>query len=301
MSNLVSTNCLHPTLKQKEVKGSSKLLLRANQNIINSLQEINNLAAILEELQRSDRDTLVIFDIDDVLIMPIEEDDFRHHYRLSLLNSAMTFMNKDQKVFLESIIFANTKRILVDRLILSILDYLKLNKISAIALTATGSGRFGVIPRIEHFRIKELNNVDISFANLNKLNDNYIANDLKNYYKVFPKATGLPCLKSGIIFAAGVDKGLVLEHILYKYNYFPKKIIFIDDYLYNVVSIQKLCIKLKISFYGFHYKATSLLPLPIINPQLESIRFKVLKNEHKWLNYEQLNKITLKSRYNNKE
>jgi len=274
-------------------------MLRNNQNVINPLQKINNLTSVLDVLKCSDQDTLVIFDIDDVLIMPIEEDDFRHPCRLNLLNLIMNVMNKDQKVFLESIIFANTKRVLVDRLILTILDYLKLNKISTIALTATGSGRFGVIPRIENFRIKELNNAGISFTNLNKLNDNYFANDLKNYYKVFSKASGIPCLKSGIIFAAGIDKGSVLKHILYKYNYIPKKIIFIDDYLYNVASIQQLCIKLKISFYGFHYKATSLLPLPIINEQLETIRFKILKNEHKWLNYQQLNNIKLKYGYNN--
>lgn len=267
------------------------MLLRNDKNIINSLEEINNLTSVLNVMKYFDQDTLVIFDIDDVLIMPIEEDDFRHPWRLNLLNSIINLMNKNQKIFLESIIFANTKRILVDRLILNILDYLKLNKISTIALTATGSGRFGVIPRIENFRIKELNNTGISFTNLNKLNDNYFANDLKNYYKVYPKASGLPCLKSGIIFAAGIDKGSVLEHILYKYNYLPKKIIFIDDYLYNVVSIQQLCIKLKISFYGFHYKATSLKPLPVINSQLEIVRFKILKNEHKWLNYEQLNKF----------
>jgi hypothetical protein len=62
-------------------------------------------------------------------------------------------------------------------------------------------------------------------------------------------------------FAAGVDKVSVLEHILCRYNYFPKRIFF-NDY---VVSIQLLCIKLKISFYGFYCKANSLLPLAIIN------------------------------------
>ena len=40
-----------------------------------------------------------------------------------------------------------------------------------------------------------------------------------------------------------------------KCNYFPKTIIFVDDRMENIGSLEKICIKLKIDFYGFHYKA----------------------------------------------
>lgn len=60
-------------VQEKKAKDSSKCLLRKNKNVINSLQEINSLTAVLDVLKCSDQDTLVIFDIDDVLIMPIKE------------------------------------------------------------------------------------------------------------------------------------------------------------------------------------------------------------------------------------
>ncbi len=68
-----------------------------------------------------------------------------------------------------------------------------------------------------------------------------------------------------------------------KYNYCPKAIIFIDDVLENLKSLQKLCIKLKIDFYGHHYRAVSFMPLPIIDENLERLRFNILEKGGVWL------------------
>ena len=99
---------------------------------------------------------------------------------------------------------------------------------------------------------------------------------------------GRPMLKSGIIFKSGLDKGLVLEYIFKKYNYYPKTVIFVDDLIENVESLQQTCFKLNIDFYGFHYKAASLIPLSNIDEDLEKLRFEILEKEFIWLSHKKL-------------
>ena len=67
-----------------------------------------------------------------------------------------------------------------------------------------------------------------------------------------------------------------------------KKIVFIDDQLNNLVSLEKLCTKLKIKFEGFHYTAVSLMTTSSVDKQLEDLRIKILEKEHRWLSYEEV-------------
>ncbi|MGI9214583.1 MAG: DUF2608 domain-containing protein, partial [Gammaproteobacteria bacterium] len=146
----------------------------------------------------------------------------------------------------------------------------KTDKMSTIALTAMGTGKFGVIPNMEEIRIKELNKVGISFLPLAPLKGRNVFEDLKNIPKFLDEPKGIPSLDSGVVFTAGIDKAVTLEHIFKTYNYYPKTIIFVDDLLYNLESVQHLANKLNINFYGFYYKAASLISLPVIqDKQLE--------------------------------
>ena len=79
-----------------------------------------------------------------------------------------------------------------------------------------------------------------------------------------------------------------MEYILRQKNYYPKKIVFIDDQLNNLESLEKLCTKLKIKFEGFHYTAVSLMTTSVVDEQLEKLRFKILEKEHRWLSYKEL-------------
>lgn len=80
---------------------------------------------------------------------------------------------------------------------------------------------------------------------------------------------------------------------MHQYNYYPKSIIFVDDYLPNLESLNKLCNKLKINFHGFYYKAASLMPLPEINEKLEILRFQILLQEQLWLSYNKVNRTRI--------
>jgi hypothetical protein len=98
----------------------------------------------------------------------------------------------------------------------------------------------------------------------------------------------MPMLKSGVMLTAQVDKGKTLECILRRSGYYPKTIVFIDDMLNNLESLEKLSAKLKIKFHGFHYTAASNVPIPVIDKKIEKLRFQILEKEHKWLSYQEL-------------
>ena len=266
---------------------TSKINKLINQNVI---LEIYNFTKLAKILKLATKDHLVIFDVDDVLIMPSEEDDFRHPYRAQLWQSISNRLMPTKAEHLYSNILSAIKRTLIESRIVNIFNHLQSQKIPAIALTAMGTGNFGIINDMEALRFKELNKVGISFKPLTPLKDEQLAPELKGKDIVFKHCAGIPKLKDGIIFTAGIDKGLVLEYMFNKYNYYPKAIIFIDDVLENLKSLQKSCTKLKIDFCGFHYRAVSLMSLPAIDENLEKLRFNILEQGGGWLSYKKLKK-----------
>ena len=232
---------------------------------INSITQSRNLIKIKKILQGAvNCNTLVIFDIDDVLITPIHNHDFWHPNQEQLLQKIKRQSASEPMNFLDSTSISTTQYRLVDQEIIDIFAYLKKHYVPTIALTAMGTGSFGVIDKLEDLRIKTLQDMGIDLTTLTTFDGQILANELKGVNIVFPTSIGIPMLKDGIIFTAGIDKGTVLEYMLCKKKYYPQTIIFIDDNLLNVESLEKLCIKLQINFYGFHYVAVSLMPRPIL-------------------------------------
>ena len=271
------------------------MLKDPNHMAYSDIKEVFNLDPIMYTLINNvNKNTLIIFDVDEVLIMPTPKYDFRHPYRIKILENISKQLTNNQINFFKSIVFAQREVKLIDPDLNKLFDLIISMNIPSLALTAMGTGKFGIINSMVEFRIKELNKFNISFKLLTPLKGEHIVNILNNVTKLFPDTYGTPCLSSGIIFTAGMDKGIVLACILQKYNYYPKNIIFVDDYLPNLESLKKLCVKLGINFYGFHYKAASLVPLPTINEKMEILRFQKLLQEQLWLNYNDINHINKK-------
>jgi len=248
-----------------------------------NIARISNIDLIETVLQKSYPDTLVIFDVDRVLIMPTNEHTLnRHPYRQKLLRKLQAKLSKEEQKKLYGVTASMAEWRLVDPYILNIISYLEENHIPAIALTSLSTGKFGVIEKLEDWRIQQLKNFNIDFIRLSPIKDDISIKELE-------EDEGTPMLKSGIIFTAEIDKSKVLEHILRTKNYYPKTIIFIDDQLKNIEQVEKLAANLQIKFHGFHYTAVSKMPLPvIINKQTEKLRFQILEKNHRWLNYKEL-------------
>ena len=255
------------------------------------IKETYNLLPVLDLLDLTNhQDTLVIFDVDEVLITPSSQDDLRHPYRDRLLQSIFNRIKPLEIELLKSIIFLTAKQVLVESRITEIFEKLKSHKIPAIALTAMGTGKLGIIKKMHDFRFTQLDSVNLSFEHLSPIDGEHIMLELSTRNRKFSglDCKGDPMLKSGVVFTSGLDKGIVLEYILEKYNYYPKTVIFVDDLIENIESLKQTCLKLNIDFYGFHYKAASLIPLPAIDEDLEKLRFEILEKEFTWLSHEKL-------------
>ena len=78
------------------------LRCKANQTINKiSIQEIYNLIPVQKLLKLADKDTLFIFDVDDVLITPSDEDNFKHPYRNQLWELIANKLTLEKREILE--------------------------------------------------------------------------------------------------------------------------------------------------------------------------------------------------------
>ena len=246
------------------------------------ITKISDISLLEEILSEADSNTLVIFDVDHVLIMPTDEYSLnRNLFRKQLWTEMSKRLIKEEFTFFKSIAVSSAKWQLVDPYIIKIITALNEKHIPSIALTSLSTGKVGVIDKMEDLRIKELNSVGISFKHSTPLKGELYASALKEEH-------GVPLLKDGIILTAEVDKAVVLEYILNVEKYFPKSIIFIDDQLKNLESLDKFCNNHKIKFQGVHYTAVSLMTPPVIDESLELTRFKILEEEHIWISYNEL-------------
>ncbi len=244
--------------------------------------KISNFILLKEAIGRANQDTLVIFDVDHVLIMPTDEYTLnRHPYRKELWQAIENRISKEEWKELYGITASKAKWRLVDPEIMNIFAELKIRKIPTMALSSIYTGKFGVIDSIEDWRVKHLHDLGFDFSTLTP-----IKTDL--YAKQLEENDGVPILKSGVMLTAQIDKAKMLEHVLLQSNYRPKTIIFVDDMLNNIESLENLSRKMKIEFYGFHYTAVSQMPLPIINKETEKLRFQILEQDHEWLTHKEM-------------
>lgn len=238
--------------------------------------QINNLNTLKYHLKILDKNDLVIFDIDEVIIQPIDRI-FHPHNKTVLRKHYSDLQNRvssEQMQQLLSIINLQQKIKLIDPEIINVFTMLHKNSIPTIALTHSGTGKFGNIEDVTEWRISQLSNVGVSFANLTQHQD-----------KIFHGLTGkhgTALFKSGILFTGHVDKGQVLKEFLRTIKLTPKKVIFIDDKVENLQSVAMILQDLDIEFIGFEYTAVVNQNLIEAGQMQTSQQFLNLEHDLRW-------------------
>lgn len=211
------------------------------------------------DFDQIDANTLVIFDVDDVLIFDQTK---KLEQRLPI----------HKQEFLRGIVYKKRPPVLVEPVILNIMKKLKLRGISMIALTGIKTGKFpGLDVSFSDWRIADLKKAGIVF------------NDPFKKTIVFNQLKNKPLLKAGIIFTAWHDKGDILKKVFSKTSCWFNKIIFFDDKAENVVSVAKAADDLGIAYRGYIYKGAEFMPKTILDKRVEEYRLSVLEKEHVWL------------------
>ncbi|MBU6184029.1 MAG: DUF2608 domain-containing protein [Rickettsiales bacterium] len=247
----------------------------------------HRLSEFKHAIAAASKNTLVIFDVDNVLVMPTDEYTLgRNSYRTELWNKLKFKWSKEELKNIESAAIKRSEVTLVDPSIGAILEDLHARQIPTIALTSINTGRYGVIECWEDLQIARLNKCGISFSCTTPFADVPVTNVINN-----KGVTIRPVCKSGVIVTDNTDKGEVLKHFLQIHNYFPKTIVFIDDKLDNILSLKEMSKACGINFYGFHYTAVQSMTLSYVteeNREKEEYRFKVLEEKGIWLNDKEL-------------
>jgi hypothetical protein len=214
------------------------------------------------------QEDLVLFDIDDTLItnpISLGSPPWRAWVKSKIPPYNLGFTLYDA---LTLFIAKNTSYRTVETSTVQLISDLQANGIPVFAFTARGRSQWYTtdIEGVDQLTHEQLNRVGIDFSRtvipieLEDLEPTY-------FYK-------------GIIFAQHIKKGDLLKHLFKDLNFHPSCIIFVDDKLDQVQSVETAAQEAGIPFMGFWYRgaefqATKFEPM-LANLQLESL---LLRNE----------------------
>jgi len=229
-----------------------------------------------------DETTLIVFDIDEVLITT--EDHFSHPYAekvfLTQMQHAFDNATSDQeREEIEqklSLCILSPKRILIEEESPALINSLQQRGAKVIGLTMCLTGSLGHISHIERWRLEHLRSLNINFTQSFSGIKHCILDNLKDHKK------HTPLFEEGILFSPGYNKGDVLKEFLHHINFKPSKVIFIDDLIGHLESVESALHSVNIPCRAYQYMGAKPFFKPI-NTQVLEYQFKHLLNKGEWL------------------
>lgn len=240
--------------------------------------EVNDLVLVSQETENLDQDCLMIFDVDETLIVKSDAilrnnssaTEIFYEELLSLAKS-----KNDPKIRnLFSIITLNTEIEAIDCKSYEIINSLQAKGIPVIVLTAAVPGKYGFIPNMTEFRMKELESLGYDFSQA------FPHLDFLELHKNNQEV--ITAFKKGVIFSGTVPKGIVLKQFFEKIQWYPKKIILVDDRKTNHDSLESVLADLGIEYVGFYYKGINNLPSDL-DEAVARYQIKHLWEHEEWL------------------
>lgn len=250
-------------------------------HFLSAAPTITHLKELSKELETANSKTLVVFDVDEVLITT--EDHFIHP---NSDNAFLGFFGKEmekaktpeEKKELEekiSLTILLPKRVLIEEETPKMIKDLQQRGIKVIALTSCITGPFGVIPKVETWRIEHLASLGINFS--------VAFPQIKpTYLTELNTRKPSPLFEQGCLFSKGYKKGEVLKAFFKQHNYYPEKVIFIDDLPENIVSVEAELATLGIECKAFHYIGAERF-FKTVDVELLHYQFNHLLEKREWL------------------
>ena len=250
-------------------------------HVLAQIMTTDNLSPIHEALLSADERALVIFDVHDVLMIPTDQllrKPYKNRLREALAKVA-ALRGMEEASSLECIVKSQHQVELVDPHMSEVMKTLKRRGIATIALTNAGTGVMegGIVS--ENLMLARLKGLGIDFTNSfpsvdtlsfagSGANDNEIG----------------PIFKRGVIFTGLLSKGVMLQAFLQKVGFCPSQIIFVDDKLTNLASVETLCNEQGIPFLGFQYTGSEHHSKAPLNERRAELQLKMLMTEKRWVN-----------------
>lgn len=250
---------------------------------INSVYDLNLFE---QEALSANQDTLVIFDISNVIFIKSDSWERGHkkerlqaktintlHKKGSELFSTLNMKTRDQ---LWSIRNSADQEMIIDKKIVDIINSLQEKSIKTIALTRFLVGRVNQTPPLQQLRINQLFSHGIDFSKSFCLTDPII-------FKQFSYEKRYPVFEKGILFTTyATTKDKLLKAFFEKINWYPKKVIMIDDSITNLNLVAQELKSMHIPFIGFEYKAAEKFPA-LFDKEIAEFQMRYLIDNKKWL------------------
>jgi len=250
--------------------------------------QTSNLLPIQTAIKNANPSTLVVFDIDDVLLTAKDQilQPRNKTFNNTLAKELQNRLRKDEAENLWSIILLSFHDEVVDPNIIPLMQNIKTRDLKILGLTNLLTGSLGKIPSMEDWTIERLKKHNINFKDSWKsINQHEFAN-----LKAKDPAR-FSTFKDGVVFTSGLPKGEVLEAFLQYVKLKPNEIIFVDDKQANLEFIQSFCLKEGIDFVGFQYTAVKDKSTEPLNEKRARLQFEILEKEHRWLSDEEADKL----------
>lgn len=244
--------------------------------------EASNLQPFEKAMERVDQSCLVLFDVDETLITPKDlilnpyaRDHWNRYAQETIKNPAIV-PNYDGEYFF-SRIFSKMEYEVVDLKVVEIIQSLQKQQIKTIAFTKMFTGAFGSIRAMEDWRLAHLQERQFDFS---------LAFPQIQEIRIDSPSCSRPFLfKQGLLCANKQDKGPVLLAFLEKLeeqiHWRPAKILFIDNRLDYLQSVEIFLQGTGIEFIGFHYREVELRPF-LVNEELARFQLMHLALTGEW-------------------
>jgi len=258
----------------------------SNQSNSSNIQTIYSLKPFEEAIKFTDQDSLVIFDVSNVIF--INKDPGERKFKKERLNAKtinslqkegsyyFSLLDRKLRDQLWSIRKAAYREMLIDPNIVNLIHNLQVRSVKTIALTRCLVGREGQTPPLQQLRIKKLFAHGIDFSKSFSFNHPLI-------FKQFSYEKRFPIFEKGILFTTfATTKGKLLKAFLEKINWSPNKIIMIDDDKENLNSVATELKNFNIPFIGFEYKEATKFTA-FFDKDIAEFQMKYLVENKKWL------------------
>jgi hypothetical protein len=239
------------------------------------VQEITSFEQPVDQLNRCGEHTLVLLDVDDVLIISpdyIARGHLPWWLRIRLLWAFPELLKESVAELAYSLGWQQAPRVLIEPQVVRIINDLKQQGCIVLGLTSMESGSYGVIPSMSLWRANMLKDMGIVFS---QQYPNQVYTKLPAYRDNYP------VLFEGILCCNQQPKGAVLAAFFDANNMRPENIIFFDDSMSNLQSVGKTCAERNIPCTLFQYlggeRFSNTLDTAYIIKQIG-----ILINEHKW-------------------
>lgn len=244
--------------------------------------EVDNLSQFEIESRKLDRSTLVLFDIDYTLITP--KDHSLKPCGAYLRKRHLHVLEPKRREWLQSILGLEGDEELMDPIFPDLIKQMQNDHIPVIAFTALETGIYGKMDCIEDWRLNRLKNLNMdfspTFSNITPFTLTE-ANSYNGYYPLF---------KNGVLFTNREPKGKIITIFLKKMGWSPNKILFMDDSIEQLKSVESAANALDIEFIGFHYIASKTRPCKF-DEKLGEFQFQYLVEKETWLSDNEARKL----------